>query len=56
MYKKIVGYKVISIPNLHVADFQKFVNDQIAQGWRPKGSLVIDSNGSLYQVMVKTEE
>jgi hypothetical protein len=33
----------------------KLVNEHIAEGWQPKGCLVIDGEGTLHQVVVKYE-
>jgi hypothetical protein len=39
-----------------VLHLQHLVNEEIAQGWEPKGSLVVDSEGTVYQTVVKYEQ
>jgi uncharacterized protein YccT (UPF0319 family) len=58
MHKKIIEYKILSSHAEQVAkmpQLDKLVNGHIAEGWQPKGCLIIDSEGTLHQVVVKYE-
>jgi len=55
MLKKVVSYKILNVTARLGKEvmLQKEVNQHIADGWTPKGTLVTDKDGHLYQVMVK---
>lgn len=58
MHNRIIEYKVLSSHHEQVAkipQLDKLVNEHIAEGWQPKDCLVIDSEGTLHQVVVKYE-
>jgi hypothetical protein len=57
MFKKVVEYKILNVVVKMGKEvmLQKEVNQHIADGWTPKGALVIDQDGHLYQTMVKYE-
>jgi hypothetical protein len=59
MSRKIIEYKII---NVHadevnkILHLQHLVNEQVVEGWQPKGCLVVDSEGTIYQTVVKYEQ
>ncbi len=58
MHKKITEYKIISSHAEQVGKIQhmdKLINEHLAEGWQPKGNLMVDAEGTLFQVVVKYE-
>jgi hypothetical protein len=59
MSNKIIEYKIL---NAHAEEvnkllhLQQLANEKIAEGWQPLSDLIVDSNGALYQTIVKYEQ